>query len=137
MIRRPPRSTLFPYTTLFRSPDVARSDRALEAHQGLGVIVGMVQQQLAYDELLEGSGCDRAGAYRVRMLEFVHGCEDITSKLVAEASGQFHRAREFHGPGRHLAEERSKLLAYGPLRDANPEASSETARLCPIVMPGR
>src|SRR2546425_6117712 len=23
MIRRPPRSTLFPYTTLFRSPDVA------------------------------------------------------------------------------------------------------------------
>src|SRR2546430_13670962 len=26
MIRRPPRSTLFPYTTLFRSPD--RSDRS-------------------------------------------------------------------------------------------------------------
>src|SRR5438874_9961572 len=24
MIRRPPRSTLFPYTTLFRSPDMAR-----------------------------------------------------------------------------------------------------------------
>src|SRR5687768_17988474 len=34
MIRRPPRSTLFPYTTLFRSPDqddvglLARGDRA-------------------------------------------------------------------------------------------------------------
>src|SRR2546422_7037749 len=27
MIRRPPRSTLFPYTTLFRSPRVHRSDR--------------------------------------------------------------------------------------------------------------
>src|SRR3989454_6946067 len=27
MIRRPPRSTLFPYTTLFRSPPVERSDR--------------------------------------------------------------------------------------------------------------
>src|SRR5258708_17069051 len=80
MIRRPPRSTLFPYTTLFRSPDVARSDRALEAHQGLGVIVGMVQQQLAYDELLEGSGCDRAGAYRVRMLEIVRS-EEHTSEL--------------------------------------------------------
>src|SRR2546430_3079682 len=26
MIRRPPRSTLFPYTTLFRSADVARVD---------------------------------------------------------------------------------------------------------------
>src|SRR3712207_9286923 len=28
MIRRPPRSTLFPYTTLFRSDDVARRDPA-------------------------------------------------------------------------------------------------------------
>src|SRR6266508_5726765 len=28
MIRRPPRSTLFPYTTLFRSPDPTRPDRA-------------------------------------------------------------------------------------------------------------
>src|SRR3712207_7764276 len=27
MIRRPPRSTLFPYTTLFRSPQVARYQR--------------------------------------------------------------------------------------------------------------
>src|SRR5690349_22506412 len=27
MIRRPPRSTLFPYTTLFRSLSVARSER--------------------------------------------------------------------------------------------------------------
>src|SRR2546422_4856230 len=27
MIRRPPRSTLFPYTTLFRSSDVVRPDK--------------------------------------------------------------------------------------------------------------
>src|SRR3712207_8323623 len=27
MIRRPPRSTLFPYTTLFRSPRVVHADR--------------------------------------------------------------------------------------------------------------
>src|SRR2546427_8642331 len=27
MIRRPPRSTLFPYTTLFRSPGLPRDDR--------------------------------------------------------------------------------------------------------------
>src|SRR2546425_7932230 len=41
MIRRPPRSTLFPYTTLFRSPDAcrrrarrgARPDRALAARR--------------------------------------------------------------------------------------------------------
>src|SRR2546427_8757827 len=30
MIRRPPRSTLFPYTTLFRSPDVALLDQLRE-----------------------------------------------------------------------------------------------------------
>src|SRR3712207_6890086 len=30
MIRRPPRSTLFPYTTLFRSRPVGRSHRSLD-----------------------------------------------------------------------------------------------------------
>src|SRR2546427_12953212 len=29
MIRRPPRSTLFPYTTLFRSPPAARSEEPI------------------------------------------------------------------------------------------------------------
>src|SRR3712207_8902255 len=33
MIRRPPRSTLFPYTTLFRS--LAQRDRELQDHQHL------------------------------------------------------------------------------------------------------
>src|SRR3712207_7683164 len=31
MIRRPPRSTLFPYTTLFRSPRTARADTVRSA----------------------------------------------------------------------------------------------------------
>src|SRR3712207_7069255 len=33
MIRRPPRSTLFPYTTLFRSPRAARARAALRARR--------------------------------------------------------------------------------------------------------
>src|SRR2546430_13608411 len=33
MIRRPPRSTLFPYTTLFRSPDRAGALRRTERHR--------------------------------------------------------------------------------------------------------
>src|SRR5437764_3098413 len=38
MIRRPPRSTLFPYTTLFRSEVVAaRGARGLSAHQEVAV----------------------------------------------------------------------------------------------------
>src|SRR2546425_7785252 len=41
MIRRPPRSTLFPYTTLFRSPPVQRPDPPkpgadLSEHPGAG-----------------------------------------------------------------------------------------------------
>src|SRR3712207_9241839 len=41
MIRRPPRSTLFPYTTLFRSPRIAaaqqdRPDAARAGHTGRG-----------------------------------------------------------------------------------------------------
>src|SRR2546421_8853634 len=35
MIRRPPRSTLFPYTTLFRSRDVAREQADERAALGL------------------------------------------------------------------------------------------------------
>src|SRR5947199_2650880 len=39
MIRRPPRSTLFPYTTLFRSNDAhnARRQRADDQGRGLGL----------------------------------------------------------------------------------------------------
>src|SRR3712207_8985929 len=33
MIRRPPRSTLFPYTTLFRSREVDGAEQPLEPHQ--------------------------------------------------------------------------------------------------------
>src|SRR5256885_2993120 len=46
MIRRPPRSTLFPYTTLFRSrsaplgPDAERVDGAIELRQRLVEAVG-------------------------------------------------------------------------------------------------
>src|SRR2546427_9393933 len=41
MIRRPPRSTLFPYTTLFRSVPLVRSERLIERRAGQGVdIVG-------------------------------------------------------------------------------------------------
>src|SRR3712207_7021554 len=44
MIRRPPRSTLFPYTTLFRSLLVARLDRPPGAgrHDPFGVRAGHV-----------------------------------------------------------------------------------------------
>src|SRR2546430_16994003 len=39
MIRRPPRSTLFPYTTLFRSLAPARSSPAVEWRRRAGALV--------------------------------------------------------------------------------------------------
>src|SRR5216683_5137769 len=38
MIRRPPRSTLFPYTTLFRSPALPRAERLQLRFGVLGVL---------------------------------------------------------------------------------------------------
>src|SRR2546425_3781217 len=50
MIRRPPRSTLFPYTTLFRSH--AASDKELEALHSSGE-AQRNNQQKAFDEMME------------------------------------------------------------------------------------
>src|SRR5687768_18283417 len=45
MIRRPPRSTLFPYTTLFRSPPLGRT--AVSGDHGNGHALVAAAQQLA------------------------------------------------------------------------------------------
>src|SRR5258705_2713232 len=38
MIRRPPRSTLFPYTTLFRSPAIRADHRVFHDHFGVQLL---------------------------------------------------------------------------------------------------
>src|SRR4051794_41678542 len=50
MIRRPPRSTLFPYTTLFRSLDVV-----LEVGGGLGVLSEYLAARVAHVHVVERS----------------------------------------------------------------------------------
>src|SRR3712207_6948087 len=50
MIRRPPRSTLFPYTTLFRSPR-ARADRAVRRR-----LAGAVGAGVGAGDRLRGDG---------------------------------------------------------------------------------
>src|SRR3712207_8198512 len=44
MIRRPPRSTLFPYTTLFRSE---RDDRRRDVHGRHGDLHGRIRERIA------------------------------------------------------------------------------------------
>src|SRR3712207_7657601 len=63
MIRRPPRSTLFPYTTLFRSavrlvdheePDGRRAELLDEAGRGEALGRDVEEAQMAADRALEG-----------------------------------------------------------------------------------
>src|SRR3712207_8025922 len=58
MIRRPPRSTLFPYTTLFRSADQV-ADRHALVEQALQHLLHLAEAELGRGELLDHH---RAGA---------------------------------------------------------------------------
>src|SRR3712207_8872574 len=52
MIRRPPRSTLFPYTTLFRSPGQrARGSRTGSPSPSVGAHAGGARKQLVRERL--------------------------------------------------------------------------------------
>src|SRR2546425_4910004 len=69
MIRRPPRSTLFPYTTLFRSRDVERVADTLDR----GEAGGGAERQMGNDAP-PGS---RAGECRRRVGSRVGSCEQL------------------------------------------------------------
>src|SRR5258707_15638829 len=66
MIRRPPRSTLFPYTTLFRSPSaldaalvrVADVVPAMAADRHRDALRGVVERALALRDVVDPAGRD-------------------------------------------------------------------------------
>src|SRR5260221_14796089 len=64
MIRRPPRSTLFPYTTLFRSGQIVGDGLGMAACAAEGEILGRAGMLARRRQLLEGgrSPADRRGA---------------------------------------------------------------------------
>src|SRR3712207_9232021 len=70
MIRRPPRSTLFPYTTLFRSRGVVRGEDELDG-AGLVLEVALEGEHAELEELgpllLRECVDDGAGELRVRL----------------------------------------------------------------------
>src|SRR3712207_8310717 len=71
MIRRPPRSTLFPYTTLFRSPGATGVDRALwvdadDAHLSAGDLLEVAAG--AADRAAGADAGDEAGDPAVGLL---------------------------------------------------------------------
>src|SRR5256886_4158313 len=86
MIRRPPRSTLFPYTTLFRSP-LCRRSRARRA----GATAHAGARDGAFRELghrgNDGGGAGRAGRDPARGHPQVRGrSEEHTSELQSQSN---------------------------------------------------
>src|SRR2546427_9596522 len=69
MIRRPPRSTLFPYTTLFRSETVDIAELAAQRQQCLQRHRGVVETRLARQPAKRGS--HRAGLREVDVPEAI------------------------------------------------------------------
>src|SRR3712207_9342078 len=77
MIRRPPRSTLFPYTTLFRSPTLRGSGVPLDIRRA-----NPYTGYEAYDfEVPVEQGCDVWSRYMVRMREMVESNRIIKQAL--------------------------------------------------------
>src|SRR3712207_8358380 len=78
MIRRPPRSTLFPYTTLFRSPHDGAEVAALHvAHRD-------VQQAVVLARVVDGDDVrmvDRGGRARLAHEAIAERSEEQTSEL--------------------------------------------------------
>src|SRR3989441_12285662 len=90
MIRRPPRSTLFPYTTLFRSLELAADDQ------------GEVEQQPADDEIREAEEEQRgyelhvqSGRRHVRELQGT-GVDAVAPEQRDDLAAHIHERREKH-----------------------------------------
>src|SRR5437660_4300133 len=60
MLRRPPRSTLFPYTTLFRSPDLLTHERVASPAAGTGAAVRPVLRRHRRQPLLRPAQGERS-----------------------------------------------------------------------------
>src|SRR2546430_824838 len=82
MIRRPPRSTLFPYTTLFRSPFLVAEQR--------GVVAGYVVAHCAADEgeilNLGVAGAHRRQGIGRALVERTLRSEEHTSELQSQSN---------------------------------------------------
>src|SRR5689334_24770405 len=104
MIRRPPRSTLFPYTTLFRSIGIDDKGTVvirvvIRAQARLAVVGGAVLQRRlveGVDRLAvgRGEGEMRAGAlYRPRIFRRADPEERVARRAVARALAEGHARR--------------------------------------------
>src|SRR3712207_8700800 len=81
MIRRPPRSTLFPYTTLFRSPGLASAIGAKPPRHVPRWLGRLFAGEAAVVMMTEVPGTSNAEAKRALGWEPTHRSEEHTSEL--------------------------------------------------------
>src|SRR3712207_8842557 len=81
MIRRPPRSTLFPYTTLFRSRGAGEEGDAQDLHGPLAQLVGGRAQRLGLGLLPVEEDEGRQPAHAVEEAAGEARSEEHTSEL--------------------------------------------------------
>src|SRR2546426_12490854 len=96
MIRRPPRSTLFPYTTLFRSLDFRRLALARHVQPAL-LLAQLCLRRLAGAALGLDAVALRSGAQAVRFLQLVEQLAhllDLAPSLAGEKSRLIMSPRE-------------------------------------------
>src|SRR2546422_9465588 len=82
MIRRPPRSTLFPYTTLFRSPRAERGLRGVEEPLGQEhTIAGQEALELRVEDIADPVVAGVAARAPVRLHERLGGLERVPAGI--------------------------------------------------------
>src|SRR3712207_7607855 len=102
MIRRPPRSTLFPYTTLFRSPALQRFSPlgvgpylAVDALDEALAVLGALLELAHPPELLDGKALELPGDLRDRSEEHTSELQSrqyLVCRLLLEKKKKVHLA---------------------------------------------
>src|SRR2546423_4833596 len=83
MIRRPPRSTLFPYTTLFRSHDDREDDQEQPAEPARDPLPGVAP--VASQLLVDGPGADRSEEHTSELQSLAY----LVCRLLLEKKNNF------------------------------------------------
>src|SRR3712207_6636503 len=116
MIRRPPRSTLFPYTTLFRSrrADDVRGARALPDHDALGPALLLADLHLplalgGVDALLHHVG--RAGELRLGEVDGGAPAERLGARVQVRVVGALEQRAGADGGASGAAQRHADVAA--------------------------
>src|SRR3712207_8924273 len=89
MIRRPPRSTLFPYTTLFRSSDAILLSKSADSFKlSITEVISSIEETCSSKILLESRSEEHTSELQSRQY--------LVCRLLLEKKTEHHRAESGH-----------------------------------------